>query len=286
MANTSQEALQQIQSFDSSRANPTDVLNQSNQQFGVDQSRQRLVGLRGAIMGTENLLKSVDPSVTGRTSNSLVTEAQRSKMVQNERAPIADQYSEQQGALQNENANYNDLQGQAAKDAQLRLTADDTKRNSLQSLYDTLYRREQDALAAEAARKAAASGGSYGLGSYLGGSSSSAAAAGGKGGNNTDPVQQDAYNDVKNRMGSMSEAQLISDYLATAKSAGYGNTRDKYKVQAYAALLPNVVSKAYSPEKSGAKVDQGAAFKTTFGGLGGLLSSAKNKAVGNFKAVF
>lgn len=154
MAENSQQAFQDIQNFDASRANPTDVLSQAEGKYNVGQSRQRLVGLRSAIMGTEGALNAVDPSVTGRTSNSLVTEAQRSKMVANERAPIAEQYSQQQGALGNENSNYSDLQGQASKEAQLRLTGDDTKRSALQSLYDNLYKREQDAIAKQQAEQA------------------------------------------------------------------------------------------------------------------------------------
>jgi hypothetical protein len=153
MADNSQQALADIQAFDSSRANPTDVLSQAEGKYGINQSRQRLVGLRSAIMGTEGLLNAVDPSVTGRTSNSLVTEAQRSRMVANERAPIAEQYSQQQGALSNENASLSDAQSQAAKEAQLRLSGDDTKRSSLQSLYDSLYKREQDAAAIAEARR-------------------------------------------------------------------------------------------------------------------------------------
>ena len=158
MADTSAQALADIQSFDASRSNPSDVLAQAQNKYGTEQSRQRLVGLRSAIMGTEGMLNAVDPSVTGRTSGSLVTEAQRSRMVANERAPIAEQYSQQQGALTNENANLSDASSKAAQEAQLTLTGQDTKRNALQSLYDNLYKREQDAAAAqEAARQRAAS---------------------------------------------------------------------------------------------------------------------------------
>lgn len=156
MANTSAEALADIQSFNSSAQNPNDVLSAAESKYGVGQSRQRLVGLRSAIMGTEGALNAVDPSVTGRTSNSLVTEAQRSRMVANERAPIAEQYGQQQGALTNENASLADLQNQSAKEASMTLAGQDTKRSALQSLYDTLYKREQDAAAAEEARRAAA----------------------------------------------------------------------------------------------------------------------------------
>lgn len=154
MADTSQQALADIQSFNASAQNPNDVLTAAQNKYGTDQSRQRLVGLRSAIMGTEGALNAVDPSVTGRTSNSLVTEAQRSRMVANERAPIAEQYSQQQGALTNENANLSDLSARAAQEAQATLTGQDSKRSALQSLYDTLYKREQDAIAQQKAEQA------------------------------------------------------------------------------------------------------------------------------------
>lgn len=54
------------------------------------------------------------------------------------------------------------------------------------------------------------------------------------------PVQQDAYNDVRNRISSMSAAQVKADYNATAKSAGYGNQRDKFKLEFYAQLRPDL----------------------------------------------
>jgi len=156
MADNSQQVLADINNFNATAQNPNDVLSAAQSKYGTDQSRQRLVGLRSAIMGTEGALNAVDPSVTGRTANSLVTEAQRSRMVANERAPIAEQYSQQQGALTNENANLSDLSSRAAQEAQMTLTGQDTKRNALQSLYDTLYKREQDAAAAKQAADNAA----------------------------------------------------------------------------------------------------------------------------------
>lgn len=56
----------------------------------------------------------------------------------------------------------------------------------------------------------------------------------------TNPMQQDVYNDVKTRVSRMSPEQLKSDYQATARSAGYGNVRDKYKLEFYAALMPDL----------------------------------------------
>lgn len=141
---TSAEILGQLQSFQSARRKPQDVLAEQENKLGVSGVRQRQAGLRGAIQNTENLLKQVDPSVTGRTSGSLVSEAQRTKMVANERAPIADQFSEQSRALEGETANLSDLSSSARTAAQLAISADDQQQNYLQSLYQTTYQRERD----------------------------------------------------------------------------------------------------------------------------------------------
>ena len=244
-ATNSQQALSQIQSFDASRSNPSDVLNQAQNKYGVGQTQQRLVGLRSAIMGTENLLNNVDPSVTGRTANSLVTEAQRSKMVANERAPIADQYSQQQGALANENANLNDASTKAAQEAQLTLTGQDTKRNALQSLYDTLYKREQDKIAQDAAAKAASSS-AFDMSKYLGSSGGGNATSNGTSTNNgVSPLSAIEQQGLANATGFVNKYKgndnaLISDFKATLSSANRGNAVDKAKLQAYATLRPDL----------------------------------------------
>lgn len=56
----------------------------------------------------------------------------------------------------------------------------------------------------------------------------------------TDPIQQDAFNDVATRVAKMSPAQIKADYAATAKSAGFGNIRDKYKLEFYAHMAPQI----------------------------------------------
>ena len=281
MADNSQQALQDIQAFDASRANPTDVLSQAQSKYGVDQTQKRLVGLRSAIMGTEGLLNAVDPSVTGRTSNSLVTEAQRSRMVANERAPIAEQYSQQQGALSNENANLSDLSARAAQEAQATLTGQDTKRSALQSLYDSLYKREQDALAEKRAEQNrqdtlaaqrnidaqnsqyAALLAKYNSGGGGGGSSTAAAAGGG----NLDAVKQSAYDDVMSRANQSPDA-IRSDYNATMASARRGNQKDIYKVNVYQEKFGNIVN---APGKSSSTIDWNQAAKTGLSSIGNTL---------------
>lgn len=90
------------------------------------------------------------------------------------------------------------------------------------------FQREQ---AAAAQRAASAYAPSYG---------GSATKPAGPAAPKTDPIQQDAYNDVATRVAKMTPAQIKADYNATAKSAGFGNVRDKYKLEFYARLAPQI----------------------------------------------
>lgn len=133
--------------------------------MGLPDARQRLVGLRGAIANTENLIRAVDPSVTGRTSGTFATEAQRSRMVTQEREPLGEQLGTQQQGLSDETLNISDLSNRSLEEAKLREAEQTEKENALNSLYEMLYKREQDKLMLDEARKsrAAASAGLGGL---------------------------------------------------------------------------------------------------------------------------
>lgn len=56
----------------------------------------------------------------------------------------------------------------------------------------------------------------------------------------TTSLQQTAYNDVKTRISSGDVNAIRSDYAATLKSANYGNQQDKYKIQIYQQLRPDL----------------------------------------------
>lgn len=140
----SADILNQLRAFQSSRRKPQDILAEEETKLGLPSATQRLTGLRSAIGNTENLLRNVDPSVTGRTSGTFTTEAQRQRLVAKEREPISDQFREQSRALEGETANISDISGRALKSAQLGLSDLDSQENSLRTLYGSLYQREQD----------------------------------------------------------------------------------------------------------------------------------------------
>jgi len=144
----------QIASYDAAPVTSTSALNEALGQFGVPEIRKTVSGLRSTVANTSAALDNVDPSVTGRTQGSLVTEAQRQKQVANERAPIAGQLTKFSGALNDNERALQDALGQATTVANNRVADYTRGRDALQSQYDTTYKREQDAAAAEANRQA------------------------------------------------------------------------------------------------------------------------------------
>lgn len=171
----------QIADYDTKRRSSVDVLNEAMGKYGVPEIRSRVTGLRTTLANTENALNAVDPSVTGRTQGSLVTEAQRQKQVVNERAPIMEQYGQQERALGNESANMSDALGAAKILAEGQQNDWNIGRQALQSRYDQTFAKEQAEKAfqleqeklAEAKRQAAAAAAGYSLGGNAGSGSAS-----------------------------------------------------------------------------------------------------------------
>lgn len=235
----------QIAEYDKNRKSSNDVLNEAMSKYGIPEIRSRVAGLRTTLSNTESALNNVDPSVTGRTQGSLVTEAQRQRQVANERAPIAEQYGQQSRALGVESANQSDALSAAKLLAENQINDYNMGRSALQSRYDIANTQESErrrreeadrafAFQQDQARRAATQVAGYSLGGGVAQKTPAASAP------PTNALQQDAYNDVRTRTTSQNDAQLRSDYAATAKSAGFGNARDKTKLEFYAALRPDL----------------------------------------------
>lgn len=258
----SRDALGQLQSFQSTRRKPQDVLRESEERLGIPTATQRQVGLRGAITNTENLLKNVDPSVSGRTQGSLVTDAQKQRLIALEREPIAGQFTEQSRALENETANVAELNRRALQESQLAVSADDARQNELQSLYQALYKQEQDQIAREQADRAfaeqqrqfnaglkASGSGSNALASLLGQQAQSQPAQ--------DDIKLQAQADVA-RLLTKDKARVQREYEAIRQSAGFGNTYDKMKLQlleSYGFRPGKQQPKPKEPEKKSSQWD-------------------------------
>jgi hypothetical protein len=207
-AATSTDALKELQTYQQSLQTPEAAMQAANKQYGVDSAQQNVQGLRGAIQRTTGLLQQVAPSVYGRTQNSLVTNAQATRQIGNEQAPIQQNLQNLGGQYSTASEDYRDLTGKAQSQAANTLQAQNGQLSFLQSIYQNLAGQEQVAkeeayrqaqlaeqkrqfdasLAEQRAARAAASRASAnpgldlgGLASLMGGSGSAAASeAGGK----------------------------------------------------------------------------------------------------------
>lgn len=236
----------QIQDYDSKRKSSADLLNEALAEKGVPEIRDRVANLRTTLTNTENALNAVDPSVTGRTSRSLVTEAQRQRMVANERQPLAQQYGEQERAFGNESSNLTTMETAARQIAEGRINDYTVGRQALQSQYDVALAREleqrrreeadrayqlQQQQLAEAKRQATAASTGYSLG---GGYSPAAPQSSG----NT--VKNRAVADVGQLMARKGTKDFYQEVNAIAKSAGYGNAYDQAKLELIRAAQPGL----------------------------------------------
>lgn len=134
-----------MQGAQASAQNPNDILQAQNTQFGVPQAQQTVTGLRGAINNTTALLKQVAPSVMGRTGSSLVTNAQATRQIANESAPIQQKLSEEGTNLNTAQQDLATQEQQAEKAATGIYQGQQDKLSYLQNLYNSLYGQEQDA---------------------------------------------------------------------------------------------------------------------------------------------
>lgn len=149
MANptTSQAALQQIQQLQAKNKGANDFLTEQNNAFGVGNAQNTVTGLQGSLENTNKLLQQVAPSVMGRTGSSLVTNAQATRQIANEQAPIQQNISDLSGKYNTASQTLSDLQAKASQAAQSAYQSQQDRQSYLQNLYNTLYQREQDAAA-------------------------------------------------------------------------------------------------------------------------------------------
>lgn len=250
----SASALAELKQFQSGRKSAGDLYNQTQSELGVGDVKTRADDMRGLIRNTETALKGVGQAVAGRTRGQLVTEAQRARLANIERDPLAGQLSEQQSNYGEEMQNYRDLMGQAQTKAQLAYQSDADRLSALEGNYNKLFSTEQaneakrqwEAQQAEARRQFEAQLAESRRATNV---NSAAARASftptlapqttASGRDLSDPIVKAAnankdwaYQSVQNFL-SQGKQAAISDYGATLKSANRGNVRDKLKIQLY-----------------------------------------------------
>ena len=141
----STEAMAQIQQAQAGSKSAGDYLTSANNNAGVGNAQNTVQGLRTSIDNTTKLLNQVAPSVMGRTQGSLVTNAQATRQIGNEQAPISKNLSELGSQYTEAGQNLNTLKSQAAQEAQLGYQSQQDKQSYLQNLYNTMYTKEQNA---------------------------------------------------------------------------------------------------------------------------------------------
>lgn len=245
---TSAQALSQLQTAQSQAQDPNSILQAQDQTLGVNGAQQTVTGLRGAIDNTTKLLNQVAPSVMGRTGNSLVTNAQASKQIQNEQAPISQNLTTENTQYNNANTDLNQLQQEAQTAATGQYQGQQDKLSYAQNLYNTLYTQEQNAQAEKDKQAALAEQAREANLAYpaLGSSDSSAGTAppatvltGGK-------SKSDAVNAVQSLVKS-DPTTIFNTINAIYKSAGYGNTYDQAKLELLKSYEPGYFDKNGKP---------------------------------------
>lgn len=157
--------LNQYQTFQTSRVKPEDYVKRYSTELGVDDARSRVKSANAAIKSTEDTIAATPDSVAGRTSGSLVTDAQRNRLVQNEVNPLADILTTQNRDYNEANTDATTLTNDVDRRVALALQGDDTQQNSLLTLYQAAFdqekqaeaKRQFDAQLAEQRRQAAES---------------------------------------------------------------------------------------------------------------------------------
>lgn len=268
-ATSSQAALKELQAAEKTAQNPNDILSAQNQSLGVNSAQDTVTGLRGAINNTTKLLKQVAPSVMGRTGSSLVTNAQATKQISNEQAPISTNLTDENTQYGQESQDLDTLRQQAQTAASGIYQGQQDKESYLQNLYSTLYGKEQAAATKKAAAAAAAeqkrefnlklalakssSGGSGGGSISLGGGSI-------PGRGNTQKTASMAPKNGKNGAGGFAFTNATGKPISAAKFASttgqslgsllksMGKAGDVYAAQAYNQISANQAYYAKHPE--------------------------------------
>lgn len=142
-ASNSQQALQNLQQYQSGMLSPADAVSKANDQFGVNAASGQVQGLRGAIQNTTNLLGQIAPGVMGRTGNSLVSAAQANRQIQNEQTPVQAQLSGLNTNYNNANSDYERALGEAQTQANATLGGQQNQLSYLQNIYSDLTGSEQ-----------------------------------------------------------------------------------------------------------------------------------------------
>lgn len=246
----SQQALQSILDFNNTRKSANDYLSTANTQYGVTDAQSRAAALRSSINNTTNLIAAVPDSVSGRTQGSLVSDAQRTRLVGMEQAPLSGQLATQQGAYGVADQDLKDARGLASTYASNAYGADSDKLAALNTTYGNLKAKEDADREYQqwlqgfqeqqrqfnetiSQQKAAAASALSGLGKF------NTPATASKPDAFSSVDKQGATNSILAMLKTGDINRIRREISAINASAGYGNNYDKYKVQLIQQYMNN-----------------------------------------------
>lgn len=115
-----------LSNFDKNAQNPLDLYKATLESLGITDARANVTGLRTSLLNTENLIKNVEGDVSARTSEALVTENQKRRLVSMEQQPLAERASSEGRNLEVALGDYNMImnEGKAQTDMQYQFQRD------------------------------------------------------------------------------------------------------------------------------------------------------------------
>jgi len=254
----SSQIFQELSSF---KRRPTqEILGEAETRYDIPGITSRLSNYRRLVNNLSRSVEAVDPSVTGRTSGSFVTEAQRAALVNKERRPLLEDLSKQQQALGETQGEYSLASGLASNLVSALQSEDESRYQKVLDRYNAARAAEQ---AAEDKRqfeenlrleqyKARTGGGNEGGGIDLSGIIDRYLASQGQNNQGSLSPEEIAYTSVQKFLRG-TDASIRSDYNATKKSADRGNPADKIKIQLYERERPDLFKKAPAKKSAPAK---------------------------------
>lgn len=228
------------------------VVTQAQGQYGVPDQQKRVSDLRSTVNNLQSSLNAVDPSVTGRTTGTFTTEAQRQALVNKEQTPVASNLNEADRNLGVATGDLSLATGNAGSLASTILAQNQSAYQKLLDQYNASSAAEKEAEAkrqfeeqqaleqsklAESKREfdnpQSTNNGidlSKFLGAFTGSGSSSPSPA--------DALKSQATNAIVSLFSTGNDGVIRNTVSAIKKSAGYGNSYDQLKLQLIQALHP------------------------------------------------
>lgn len=145
---SSKQAEGDITKFNKMTPATADILRAFDQRYGVNDAATRVGELRKSVMNAEDLVRNVDDNVFARTSDALVSDAQRARLTAAEKDPLLKQLDVINRGYDLANQDLSGAREQSSRFSGAELSDIDTMRGELKTRLTTSQQRE-----AEAARK-------------------------------------------------------------------------------------------------------------------------------------